>query len=302
MKKRLTLLTLAFIAFSASMLQAENVDFKTFLRQKLEVWGLAGTPWNDNEYAFDRERSRAWMDALHHAYEEILDLPLMQDKLVRHVLQTNPALKERLGFILLSAEKTFYQPDNTGMARCRIEIPFNGKHSLRSALYLAALRPQPQKPTMFLASYSAGLAHKDLPNPEFKKLILDVRDYYFEPSVFPRIFAQGGELLFQEAMSPQPERFSRPAIIYSDDIVAARKDLKEQDYMISRAYVTQLAQRDVTVDQTDAEIVAGFCRQLTVNPEEERQIVIVFDPEKEKKQGLLPLKKSEEKNKKTIAK
>ena len=299
MKKSLILLTLVFIVFSACILQAENTDFKTFLNQKVSVWGLAGTPWNDNEYAFDRERSRAWMDALHHAYEEILNLPLMQDKMVRHVLQTNPALKERLGLILLSAEKTFYQPDNTGLARCRVEVPFNGKFSLRSALYLAALRPQPQKPTIFLASYSAGLNHKELPNPKFKTLILDVRDYYFEPSVFPRIFAQGGELLFQEAMAPQPERFSRPAIIYSDDIVKAREGLEEDEYLLSRAYVSQLAQRDVTVDQTDAMVVAGFCRQLTVNPEEERQIIIVLDPDNEKKQGKLSPEKSEEKNKTT---
>jgi hypothetical protein len=301
MKKRLTLLTLVLIAFSACVLQAENTDFKTFLNQKVEVWGLAGTPWNDEEYAFDRERSRAWMDAMHHAYEDILDLPLMQDKMVRHVLQTNPALKERLGLILLSAKKTFYQPDNTGLARCRVEVPFNGKFSLRSALYLAALRPQPQKPTIFLASYSAGLAHKELPNPKFKKLILDVREYYFEPSVFPRIFAQGGELLFQEAMAPQPMRFSRPAILYSDDIVAARDGLEENEYMISRAHVSQLAQRDVTVDQTDAMVIAGFCRQLMENPQEKRQIVIVFDPAREQKKGTLSLKKSEEKNK-TIAK
>jgi len=115
--------------FSACSLRAENfVDSQALLQQKLEVFGLAGTPW-ESETSYDEERSRAWMDALHHAYERILALPLMEGKQVAHVLQENAALKERLGLVLMSAPKTFFQPDISGMVRCRVDVPLTGKIS-----------------------------------------------------------------------------------------------------------------------------------------------------------------------------
>ncbi len=92
--------------FSACSLRAENfVDSNAFLQQKLEVFGLAGNPW-ESETSYDEERSRAWMDALHHAYERILALPLMEGKQVAHVLQENAALKDYINKLNMYHQQT----------------------------------------------------------------------------------------------------------------------------------------------------------------------------------------------------
>lgn len=271
------ILTISLI-FSACHVWAEPViSHKAFLSQKLEIDGLAGTPWEDGS-SFDEERSRAWMDAMHHAYESILNLPLMEGKLVRHVMQTNPALKERLGMILLSAEKSFYQPDITGLIRCRLEIPLSGKLSLRSALYLAALRPQSQQPASFLASWSAGIKNREEPVPVCKRLVVDLRECYFVPSIFPRFFDSDGALLFQEAMVPQPYRFSRPAVKFATDIIAARGSFSEGEYTYVSAFVNELSTSDATITGADSALAASFFRQMIENPDRELDVVIVFDP------------------------
>ncbi len=290
------IITLLFV-FSACLVRAEPViDYKSFVEQKLTVVGLAGTPW-EAETSFDEERSRAWMDAMHHAYESILALPLMEGKLVRQVLQTNPALKDRLGLILLSAEKSFYQADNTGLIRCRLEVPFSGKLSLRSALYLAAMRPQSQQPVSFLASWSAGISKEKLPVPQCKRLVVDVRNYYFEPSIFPRLFDTNGALLFQEAMIPQPERFSRPAVKFAVDVVEARGGLEEGAYEYVPAHINELSRSDITVPDADAGTVAAFCLQMINHPDRELDVVIVFDPDKKEISGKMPAVKPEKKEK-----
>ncbi len=274
--------------FSACNLRAENfVAPGVFLQQKLEVFGLAGTPW-ESESSYDEERSRAWMDALHHAYEKILELPLMEGKQVSHVMQANAALKERLGLVLLSAPKTFFQPDVSGMVRCRVDVPLTGKLSLRSALYLAALRPQPMQPTSFLASWTAGVKidEKATP-PAFSRVIIDARRFYFEPSLFPRFFDASGMLIFQEAMIPQSARFSRPAVRFMTDITAARAGLPEEDTFTAAAHISELYCRDITVEQTDTEIFAAFCHDMIKTPLRQREIVIVYDPERLHKTGRL---------------
>lgn len=283
--------------FSACALRAENfVDSGVFLQQKLEVFGLAGTPW-ESESSYDEERSRAWMDALHHAYVKILDLPMMEGRQVSHVLQANAALKERLGLVLLSAPKTFFQPDVSGIVRCRVDVPLTGKLSLRSALYLAALRPQPAQPTSFLASWTAGVkVDEKAEPPAFSRVIIDARRFYFEPSLFPRFFDASGMLIFQESMIPQAARFSRPAVRFMTDIKAARAGLAEEDTFTLAAYVDELYCRDITVEQSDLNVFAGFCRDMVRTPLREREIVIVYDPERPRKMGRLHKseKKSEE--------
>lgn len=286
--------------FSACTLRAENfVDPQVFVQQKLEVFGLAGTPW-ESETSFDEERSRAWMDALHHAYERILDLPLMEGKLVRHVLQTNAALKERLGLVLLSSPKFFFQPDVSGLSRCRIDVPLTGKMSLRSALYLAALRPQPMEPTSFLASWTAGVKVDPAAKvPAIKRVVIDVRRFDFEPSLFPRFFDVSGMLIFQEAMIPQAERFSRPAVRFATDITVARAGLKEEETVTVAAGISELYRRDLAIAHADAELFALLCHDMIENPLRQREIVIVFDPARARKVGKLGRseKKAEESEK-----
>ena len=280
--------------FSACNLRAENfVDPHVLLQQKLEVFGLAGTPW-ESEASYDEERSRAWMDALHHAYERILALPLMEGKQVAHVLQENAALKERLGLVLMSAPKTFFQPDISGMVRCRVDVPLTGKISLRSALYLAALRPQSMQPTSFLASWTTGVKVDDkMPAPKFNRVVIDARGFYFEPSLFPRFFDASGMLIFQEAMIPQSERFSRPAVRFATDIKVARAGLAEDETFTLAAHINELYSRDIVVEQSDLEVFARFCLDMVQTPLRQREIVIVFDPDRLRKTGRL--KKSEQK-------
>ncbi len=282
-------LALIICLFSACSLRADTfIKPEVFINQKLDVFGLAGIPW-ETEYSHDEERSRAWMDALHHAYEQVLDLPLMEGKLVRHVMQTNAALKERLGLVLMSAPKFFQQADASGLIRCRLELPLTGKLSVRSALYLAAMRPQPAQPTSFLASWSVGLKiDEKAPAPDFKRVIIDARNSVFEPSLFPRFFDTTGMLIFQESMVPSGERFSRPAVRFESDIRMARAGLEEVETMTVAAQISALAVRDISIEHVDTDVFARFCRELVRNPLQEREIVIVFNPQAARPHGRLP--------------
>ncbi|EKD81886.1 MAG: hypothetical protein ACD_39C01587G0003 [uncultured bacterium] len=263
------------------------IEPEIFIGQKLEVFGLAGIPW-DSEYSHDEERARAWMDALHHAYEKVLSLPLMEGKLVRHVMQTNSALKERLGLVLMSAPKFFQQADASGLIRCRVELPLTGKLSVRSALYLAAMRPQPSQPLSFLASWSAGLKiDADAPVPSFKRAIIDIRSFAYEPSLFPRFFDTTGMLIFQESMIPYGERFSRPAVRFESDIRLARAGLKEDETMTIAAHISGQAVRDISIEHEDIDVFARFCRELIRNPLQDREIVVVFNPQVAHQRGSL---------------
>ncbi len=293
MLRRLKLLTILSIIFSACLVRAEPViDPEIFINQTVSVYGLAGMPW-EKDSSIDEERSRAWMDSLHHAYDQILDLPLMEGKLVRHVFQTNAALKDRLGMVLLSAPKTFYEVDASGLLRCRLDVPFNGKLSIRSALYLAALRPEPMKPSSFLASWTSGLRVKENKDaPDLDRIVVDLRNSNFEPSLFPRFFDEKGFLLFQEAMVPSPSRFSRPVVRFVQDIRAAYKDVDEQKLMVVDGKVPEMARRDVSVAQAEAEIFARFCKEISDNPDSSKEIYVVFKPVEESN-GIL--KKKEKK-------
>lgn len=288
MKNCLKALILIFTLVSACGLRAETFIYsKAFCEQKLEVFGLGGVPWEDSS-SIDEERSRAWMDAMHHAYENILNMPLMEGRLVAHVMQTNPELKTRLGTVILSAPKFFYQSDVSGLIRCRIDVPLTGKNSLRTALYLAALRPQPQEPTMFKPAWAAGVKiDEKTAVPPFKRLIVDARSFDFVPSLFPRFFDSTGMLLFQETMISLKDRFSRPAIKFMEDISKAREGFAEEDTLTVAAHVNVLSKSDITVENPDALIMAGFVGEMIKKPLGERDIVIVFSSEKIRETGRL---------------
>ncbi|RCK78970.1 MAG: hypothetical protein OZSIB_0521 [Candidatus Ozemobacter sibiricus] len=252
------------------------VDFD---RQIVTVWGLAGQPWSTEAVSFEDERARAWMHALHQAYEALLEIPLMEGITVRQALQMNAGLKERLGMVLLSARRTFYEPDQTGLVRCRLEVPFSGPVSLRSALYLAALRPQPQEPLALLASWSVLATATPLPDlasgPAVTRLVLDLRRTGFEPSLFPRFFSEHGHLLFQEAQIPGPERFSRPAIRFTQDIAVATAGKPAGEIAYLDARVAPLAHRDVTIAAAEESLFLAFCRRLAAEPLGGHEILIV---------------------------
>lgn len=266
------------VAYSpAALLPAPPpVDFD---RQVVTAWGLAGQPWSTDGTSFEDERARAWMHALHQAYEALLEIPLMEGITVRQALQMNAGLKERLGMVLLSAPRTFYEPDQTGLVRCRLEVPFSGPVSLRSALYLAALRPQPQEPVALLASWSLLATATPLPDlasgPAVTRLVLDLRRTGFEPSLFPRFFSEHGHLLFQEAQIPGPERFSRPAIRFTQEITAATAGKTAGEIAYIDARVPPLSHRDVKIAAAEESLFLAFCRRLAAEPLGGREILIV---------------------------
>jgi hypothetical protein len=300
-------------------LPTKGIDFQ---RQMVTVWGLGGTPW-DPQAVLEEERLRAWMDALHHAYETILDLPLMEGLVVRQTIQANAAMKERLGLMLRSLEPIFYQRDATGLLRCRLDIPFTGGISLRSALYLAALRPSPSQPENFLASWATlpspildGTAKEtgkedqetatpdeDQPGdpakrkPVLQRVVFDLRRTLFAPSLFPRLFAENGQLVFQEAMIPGPERFSRPVFQFTTDIAAAFQDLAAEEVLMAEGRIEPLARHDITLGAGDASAVISFCQQLRDRPMARGEILIVYRDREDPRHGLFPKADSQKSDK-----
>lgn len=287
MKFSTKLLLFILCLFQTQILLAENTgNHKVFLDQKLEVFGLGGTPWEEGSY--EAERGRAWMDAMHHAYEQILSLTIMDGKEVKHILHTNKALKERLGMVLMAAPKTFYQKDVSGLVRCKLEIPISGKLSLRSAFYLAALRPQPMQPTGFLASWSAPINVDETQDPSpYKRIVIDARKFDFIPALFPRFFDEHGALLFQEAMIPQAERFSRPVVMFCTNMIDARADLEEKEVFTLSSTMHELHKSDIIVKNEDLKEFKHFCNDIIRTPKKQREIMIVYNPDKKIKMGVM---------------
>ena len=300
MKFSTKLLLLILCLFHTQILLAQNFDnHKVFLEQKLEVFGIGGTPWEEGSY--EAERGRAWMDAMHHAYEQILSLTIMDGKEVKHILHTNKALKERLGMILMSAPKTFYQKDVSGLVRCKLEIPISGKLSLRSAFYLAALRPQPMQPTGFLASWSAKIDFDEYQEPSpYKRIVIDARKFDFIPALFPRFFDEHGALLFQEAMVPQAERFSRPVVMFCTNMIDARANLEEKEVFTLSSTMHELHKSDIIVKNADLKEFKHFCSDIIRTPKKQREIMIVYNPDKKIKIGEMKKVEVSEKSDKKV--
>lgn len=252
-----------------------------FDRQVVTVWGIAGQPW-ESSTSQEEEKARAWMDAMHHAYAAILEIPLMEGFTVRSAIAANTALKERLGQVLLETDPVFYDPDVTGLVRCRMELPFAGKMSLRTALYLAALRPRPQEPRAFLASWTSLASATEIAaetassaGESLRRVIIDLRRTGFEPSLFPRFFSETGELLFQEAQIPGPERFSRPIVRFTEQVENVAQGFEEKQVAYIEATLAPTARRDVRITLQDAGLFLAFCKNLVEEPLGGRDIMIV---------------------------
>ena len=291
----ITALVIFCLFWSQSLYADDSINHKVFLNQKLEVYGLGGTPWEE-ESSYESERGRAWMDAMHHAYEQILSLTVMDGKEVRHILHTNKALKERLGMIIMAADKTFYQKDVSGLVRCKLEIPISGKLSLRSAFYLAALRPQPMQPTGFLASWSAnaGVIDENLEPSPYKRIVIDARKYDYIPALFPRFFDERGSLLFQEAMIPQAERFSRPVVMFCTDMVTARANLEDKEVFTLSSTMHELHKSDIIVKSADLKEFKKFCNDILRTPLKQRELMIVYNPNKKISKGSIKKQEASE--------
>ena len=294
MKNIIKFLLITAILFSSVNLRAHENLNDVFMTQKMEIFGIAGSPWEKN-VSYEEERSRAFLDALNHAYEQIIKLPLMDSKEIKDILLGNRAFKERLGQLLFTSPRKFYQTDSSGINRCCIEISLSGKNSLRSTFYLAALRPQPMQPTGFLASWTAGIPVDENAEPsKYKRIIIDARNYYFEPSLFPRFFDKSGMLIFQEAMIPEAARFSRPAIKFVTSMEEARNTLNSEYIFTAASMIDELHPRDVVILPEDIKEFSVFCNDIVKTPLKEREIFIVFDPETKLKYGNLEKTESEE--------
>ncbi|MFZ2955639.1 MAG: hypothetical protein WA705_01905 [Candidatus Ozemobacteraceae bacterium] len=288
-----------------------------FGKQLVLVWGVGGQPWEE-QVSYEEERSRAWMDALHHAYEETLRVPLMEGIDVRNVLRQYPTLRPRMGRILLAAPRTFFEEDASKLIRCRVELPFTGIAGLRSALFLAALHPQGSEPRAFIGTDSAiatdarlvdalkppvetsshgfsrtaspgkakrfeqtaGFEQADaegLPGSStmILRVVVDLRETFFEPSLFPRFFDEEGRLIYQEGRIPSSERFSRPVVRFSQEIADATAGLMEEQIMFAAGRLPILAKRDIVIRNPDDEFLRRFCRRLDTEPFWKGEILVI---------------------------
>ena len=281
-----------FAAGPSDQVATPPIDFN---RQLVTAWGLAGQPW-ETETSYEEEKSRAWMDALHHAYDSLLATPFMEGLEIRQVLRQYPTLRSKLGRVLLTAVPRFFEEDASKLVRCRIEVPFTGPDGLRSALFLAAVGPVGLEPRAFIAtdSFEASLTARialgaisartrpasataeDLPSVgPILRLVVDLRATFFQPSLFPRFYDEEGHFLFQEGRIPGPERFSRPVVRFSEEIADAEADLEPQQvaYLAGRLPLT--AHRDVVLRHPDHELFQRFCRRLELDPLSKGEILII---------------------------
>jgi hypothetical protein len=81
------------------------------------------------------------------------------------------------------------------------------------------------------------------------------------------------------------------------DITEARKELKESEVYLIEAQVDEMATSDITIKDCDLEILTAFSRLLVQEADENRDIVIVFEPEKQLSAGKLKKTQSAEKEK-----
>lgn len=279
MKLNHTIILLFFLLIlEAGVCASEPSTSSLFIDRQVEGIGLGGTPW-ESKISIDEERSRAWMSALHNAYNSILSVPLMEGKTVRQVLISNPNMRERLGVILLLAPKFFYQSDATGLVRCKVEVPLDGKQSIKSALYLESLRPLPLEPYNILASWTHNdNANESYQKTPFKRIAIDLRGFNYEPSLFPRFFDEKGVLIYQETMTIKGERLSRPTIKFTSEIKDVYKDLEETEVALISAKINPLSKRDIQIIPPDTQIFERFCKEIINEPASQNEILIVFNP------------------------
>jgi len=266
-----------------------------FNRQLVTAWGLAGQPW-EAASSYEEEKSRAWMDALHHAYESLLSTPFMEGLEIRQVLRQYPTLRSGLGRVLLSTTPRFFEEDVSKLIRCRVEIPFTGPDGLRAALFLAALRPITLEPRAFVATepveasltarlnlgpvssrglLASGSEREMAAVGPVVRVVIDLRATFFQPSLFPRFYDDEGHFLYQEGRIPGPERFSRPVVRFSEEIADAENDLKAEQvtYLSGRLPLTSM--RDVVLRHPDQEFFRRFCRRLELDPLWKGEILVI---------------------------
>jgi len=266
-------LWLAWLPVAAEAAVAStSVDFG---RQALTVWGLGGLPWEDEGFTYEEERNRAWMDALHHAYDELLELPFMEGLEVRQVLHQYPSLRGKLRQTLLAAPKTFFEADLSRLIRCKVSVPFTGPSGLRAALFLAALGPRGIEPRSFFPMNATPTKELLATGTTVTRAIIDLRETAFEPSLFPRFFDDEGKLLFQEARIPGPERFSRPVVRFTEEIAEVEKDRREDEIAYAAARLHPLATRDIVIRSPDDEWFRRLCRRLEADPRWAGEILVV---------------------------
>lgn len=291
---------LGLVLFSSHAALATNADtLIDFNRQRVVVQGLGGMPWEE-ETSYEQERARAWMDAVHHAYEVILDLPLSAGIKVRNAIQRNPQLKQRLGLVLRATNPVFRQPDISGLVRCDLEIPFYGALSLRSALYLAALSNNPVGPYSIrtdLEKIQAEDGNEDEDKEQqgtdpakatIERIVVDVRSTPFTPSLFPRFFNATRSRVFQEAMIPAPERFSRPVVRFTENVRRAYTGLAEEKVKFIIATAETLQGYDVIIPDHEADEFFKLADRLLKDPMRAGEILIVYK-RTDRGTGVMPL-------------
>ncbi|HNW36209.1 MAG TPA: hypothetical protein PKM25_14820, partial [Candidatus Ozemobacteraceae bacterium] len=161
---------------------------------------------------------------------------------------------------------------------------------------------RPQEPKAFLASWTSIASSTEIAaetasaaGEDLRRVIIDLRQTGFQPSLFPRFFSEAGELLFQEAQIPGPERFSRPTVRFTERIEDAAQGFDETQLAYIEAAVAPLARRDIRIMQHEAGIFLAFSKKLAGEPLGGRDIMIVHG-RRPAPSGLLPKSGKKEKD------
>ncbi len=273
MKQKLILLSLIISLFSVLPARAEKFSIsETFITESIQVEGVAGRPWELVASPLQEEQERAWMDASHHAYEALLKLPFGDGKKVSDCLFVNPSLKKRLGMLLKAAEKDFYTEELSGLVKCKLRVELSGPVSLRSALYLDALKLGAAKASDIFFRKDRETGEKIKKSP-YSQLVIDMRKTSFEPSLFPKFLNEKGFLLFQEAMIVSPARFSRPAVVYRTEM----PDFTSGNVFFAETSFDSKHPHDIIVKYQDLNEFVLFAGDLEENLLSDKTIVVLID-------------------------
>lgn len=285
-----------------------DIDFE---RQSIIAVGIAGQPWEEENYvSSEKEKIRAHYDALHHAYEAILNIPIMEGKYGKHILFQTPVLKEKIKNLLFSLQPTFIGNKNK-LIKCKLEIPFYGINSLFAAFYLASLYPTSKfqsnqnipsskiwplvlSPTNSL-KVNAELEQKQQSNKiktknavvnnkihDIKRIIIDLRNTPFQPSLFPCFYTEKGQLIFQESLlynKSSRAKFSRPIIKFYKSILKATENYKENELEFINAKTTDMSTMNITILSSSEVFFVDYVSYIMHKPESDKDIAIVYGNE-----------------------
>jgi hypothetical protein len=88
-------------------------------------------------------------------------------------------------------------------------------------------------------------------------------------------------------MIPQAERFSRPVVMFCTNMIDARAGLEEKEVLTLASTMHELHKSDIIVKNEDLADFKHFCNDIIRTPKKQREIMIVYNPDKKIKTGAM---------------